>query len=664
MAEYDNDGIPIQGLAEFTDGDYLLGSDEGDKPATFSKKVLSDALYKDSVGRRKKLTHIGNLKDGDLLFGLRDDEPVIYTYDAIIGAKPKGLVFSDNTVTDTGGGVKVVFRVVDREGFDFKYRLKYVGGEFNEWSANRKSGAFLSYPLYPVPLGPQTIEVQAKTAFTTQNVVWRANVDVTASNNEDVSVDLTATGGEDIANVSATITDTSGDEVYWRGKHDLGKYTDWQGPFTSPHQLTWKPSVPGGVRVITVQGKSFDNPPFAEKSSTVTVTEAPLLPGQFKLIDPQATHDRNVEFMKTIRYNASADLTQLKLIARKHTGEWLYNGAWFMKKGENRISIPVTLPYNVGSTDVDTGTKFFWKVVMEGGSIEHEFEISTLAPPNIAPDMTGYGDPVKHYNFGTGGNITNAAQLSAEFDWGMYHGSDDPNHPKNNAAEWSLFTDFTSDNYSFGSDYLAIRPINTVDPAIPAKDDITSGSIRSKYTVEAESFKSYFIEANINLPAGKGFWPAFWMFPHGGGDKGHSEVDIFEFVGSIDERNDDGDFIDLHTNLHAHGDILPRTGNVQYGSTLSDMIPSPSTLSATYALEIDGPNKRLKYFYNGRMIRDTHYDFHATDGSGWAPAPSPNVIINLAVGGGWPGPADDVNAYSGGQQNMLIRYLKIFSKTG
>ncbi|MCK5919877.1 MAG: hypothetical protein KAG66_02990, partial [Methylococcales bacterium] len=417
--EFTVEGVPVADVGAFTDKDYLLGADEGQSPAIFSKSAVTKAMYAYFLSKQAEATHIGKMQDGDLVLGLRAGEPVIYTYEAITGAKPTGIGYSAVSVADKGASVLVKATLTDREGSPMQWRIKYVGGEFNEWSDPSPSGILtLEHLLTPVPVGAQTIEIEAKDAFITTPAVYRANVNVTTAGNDDVTLTMTAADGEESSAVTATITDASGDKVYWRGKHDLGSYTDWQGPFTSPHSLTWTPAIPGGTRVVTLQGKSQDSAPFPEESRTVTITETPLLPGQFKLVDGHAAHDRNVEFIKTIRFNASADVTQLKLIARKHTGEWIYNGAWFVKQGEYRIGIPVTLPHTIGSTNPNDGTAYFWKVVMEGSSVEYEFPVSTVAPPDIQPTVASYGTPDHDWNFGTGGNITNDAQLAAEFNWG------------------------------------------------------------------------------------------------------------------------------------------------------------------------------------------------------------------------------------------------------
>ena len=661
--EYTIEGVPVVDVDAFTEADYLLGADEGQNPAIFSKNAVTTSIYNYFLEQQKDAPHIGKMQDGDLVMGLRAGQPVIYTYEAIIGAKPTGIGYSAVSLTDKGASVLVKATLTDREGNQMQWRIKYVGGQFNEWSDPSPSGVItLDHLISPVPVGAQTIEIEAKDAFITTPVVYRANVNVTTAGNGDVTLTMTAADGEEVSAVTATITDASGDPVYWRGKHDLGGFTDWQGPFTSPHSLTWTPAVPGGTRVITLQAKSQDAAPYPEESRTVTITETPLLPGQFKLIDGNAAHDRNVEFVKTIRFNASADVTQVKLIARKHTGEWIYNGAWFVKQGEHTIGIPVTLPYTVGATDPQDGTAYFWKVVMEGSSIEYEFPISTVAPSNIQPSVASYGTPDHGWNFGTGGNVTNEAQLTNSFEWGMFHGVNDPHHTKNNETEWQNFTAFSSSNYRFDSDSLALIPINAVAPNAPVKDDITSGSIRSIATIDFAANKSFYIEAMIDLPRGKGFWPAFWLYSTPG-NRGNSEIDIFEFVGSVDELNDNREFTDLHTNLHQHGAVAPRMNHVQYGSTVPGMDPSPSNGFNKYALEVDGPEKRLRYYYNDRMIRNSSYDPNITGGKGWTPAGPAEVIINLAIGGSWPGPADNAADYDT-LGEMRVDYLNIYSKIG
>ena len=51
---------------------------------------------------------------------------------------------------------------------------------------------------------------------------------------------------------------------------------------------------------------------------------------------------------------------------------------------------------------------------------------------------------------------------------------------------------------------------------------------------------------------------------------------------------------------------------------------------------------------------------HASEG--WGAAVDPAVIIGLAIGGSWPGPADRVSDYTGTSGEMQIDYLKVYSK--
>lgn len=141
------------------------------------------------------------------------------------------------------------------------------------------------------------------------------------------------------------------------------------------------------------------------------------------------------------------------------------------------------------------------------------------------------------------------------------------------------------------------------------------------------------VEARIKLPIGQGVWPAFWMlganintvsWPQCG------EIDIMEHINA--------DSL-IHGSLHWNG-----------GNTSQQISSTPSGYHV-YAIEWNAQQVR---FY----VDDTLYD---TETVGAVPAFQLPffIILNVAVGGNWPGPIND----SVLPAKMYVDYVRVYKQT-
>ncbi|MFZ2490806.1 MAG: glycoside hydrolase family 16 protein [Thermoanaerobaculia bacterium] len=165
-------------------------------------------------------------------------------------------------------------------------------------------------------------------------------------------------------------------------------------------------------------------------------------------------------------------------------------------------------------------------------------------------------------------------------------------------------------------------------------------------------------EVRAKLPGGKGLWPAHWLYPQNrdwamerlmadvvaaGNEKlipedrpWYSEIDIMEFLG------------------HEPGVVY---GTLHYHSFSGEKKSSSGTLKGdtdftkdfhVYALEWD-PDQ-IRWYVDGRMI-------HATrDG---VPHTPHYLILNTAVGGGWPGNPDSTTVFP---QYHDIDYVRVYQR--
>lgn len=159
------------------------------------------------------------------------------------------------------------------------------------------------------------------------------------------------------------------------------------------------------------------------------------------------------------------------------------------------------------------------------------------------------------------------------------------------------------------------------------------------------------IEARIKLPYGQGLWPAFWMLPTDnkyGKWAASGEIDILEAVNSNAAGGNT-----MYGSLH-YGGVDPNNVFTTIGYT-----PASSIVDNyhTYAVEWE-PTEVRWYIDNVR---------HSVQNKWWSaggPFPAPfdqrfHVLLNVAVGGNWPGNPDASTTFP---QRMEVDYVRVYQK--
>jgi len=191
-----------------------------------------------------------------------------------------------------------------------------------------------------------------------------------------------------------------------------------------------------------------------------------------------------------------------------------------------------------------------------------------------------------------------------------------------------------------------------------------SGMIRSKTT-----FKYGYFEARIKLPAAKGVWPAFWL--NSDADKNGKvhwppEVDIFEFV-----NNGKEDRVEM---LHSGVVDRTKTGEKSYweggiieadpkfkprGSNRGGAYYAPFNFPGDYHIfaALWDTDDTFTILVDNKKIVKYRYKWMWPTGED---APYAHVLLNLAIGGQWPGRhgIDDA-AFP---QAMTIDYVRVYQK--
>jgi beta-glucanase (GH16 family) len=161
------------------------------------------------------------------------------------------------------------------------------------------------------------------------------------------------------------------------------------------------------------------------------------------------------------------------------------------------------------------------------------------------------------------------------------------------------------------------------------------------------SIKHGRIEARLKLPRGQGIWPAFWMLGDGFGRvpwPACGEIDIMEMVGHQPGT--------LYGTLHGPG------YSAGDGLVKSIELPAGETFADTYhVFAVDWWPGRIDWRLDGKIYHSlTAADLPA--GMRWVFDDTPFfLLLNLAVGGKWPGYPDDTTILP---QEYRIDYVRVY----
>lgn len=178
--------------------------------------------------------------------------------------------------------------------------------------------------------------------------------------------------------------------------------------------------------------------------------------------------------------------------------------------------------------------------------------------------------------------------------------------------------------------------------------EYTSGKVRTK---RRASWKYGRFEIKAILPKGRGIWPAIWLLPDKetyGGWASSGEIDIMELVGHEPNK--------VHGTLH-HGGSWPR--NIHHGKPFELKESEGDFSGKPHVFTLEWEEGVIRWFVDGQL-----YQTQTEWKSEGAPFPAPfnqpfHFILNLAVGGQWPGNPDATTTFP---QRMTVDYIRVYQK--
>lgn len=191
--------------------------------------------------------------------------------------------------------------------------------------------------------------------------------------------------------------------------------------------------------------------------------------------------------------------------------------------------------------------------------------------------------------------------------------------------------------------------IKTLKETFTGTDNITRDYTSARLLTKSKFTQAYGrFEARLRVPYGQGIWPAFWMLGDNINTAGWptcGEIDIMENIGREPSI--------VHGTVHGPG------YSGASGITAAYTLPSGQKFSDdfhTFAVEWE-PN--VMRFYVDGLLYKTRTPADLPAGTPWVFDHPFFILLNVAVGGGFPGNPDATTVFP---QQMRVDYVRVYQR--
>jgi beta-glucanase (GH16 family) len=157
-------------------------------------------------------------------------------------------------------------------------------------------------------------------------------------------------------------------------------------------------------------------------------------------------------------------------------------------------------------------------------------------------------------------------------------------------------------------------------------------------------------EARIKIPKGQGIWPAFWMLGDDIDKFGWpkcGEIDIMESIGKEPAL--------VHGTIHGPG----YSGDKGIGSPFA--LPTNADFADDFHIySVEWEPKVIRFYVDDHLYA-TRSPAELPQGAKWVYTHPFFLLLNVAVGGNWPGSPDATTHFP---QTMLVDYLRVYKRAG
>jgi beta-glucanase (GH16 family) len=185
--------------------------------------------------------------------------------------------------------------------------------------------------------------------------------------------------------------------------------------------------------------------------------------------------------------------------------------------------------------------------------------------------------------------------------------------------------------------------------AITARAESFGGNMYTSARLKTQGIAAFAygrFEARVKLPEGQGIWPAFWLLGQditSAGWPACGEIDVVENIGR--EPNI------VHGTVHGPG--------YSGGAGLTAQLTLPARVSLDYhTFAIEWEASAIRWYVDDALY-STKTTADLPTGTRWVFDHPFFIILNLAVGGQWPGNPDATTAFP---QIMLVDYVRVYQR--
>lgn len=247
--------------------------------------------------------------------------------------------------------------------------------------------------------------------------------------------------------------------------------------------------------------------------------------------------------------------------------------------------------------------------------------------------------------------------MRAETGWSLVWADEfsQPNGSSPDPAKWAMETE----GGGWGNNELQYYTARTNNARIEngqliieARQESFSGSNYTSARLKTQGKVSWLygrMEARIKIPKTQGIWPAFWMlgtnitsvnWPNCG------EIDIMENIGREPTQ--------VHGTIHGPG--------YSGGGSIGRAYPSPGNAAFGddfHLYAIEWTTNQIKWFVDGVQFFGVN-PASLPAGAAWVFNKPEYILLNVAVGGNWPGNPDGTTVFP---QRMVVDYVRVYAPT-
>ena len=207
--------------------------------------------------------------------------------------------------------------------------------------------------------------------------------------------------------------------------------------------------------------------------------------------------------------------------------------------------------------------------------------------------------------------------------------------------ELQYYTDFPENSYiEDGSLVIEAREEKYIGR------NYTSARLR---TLGKGDWKYGRFESRMRLPEGQGICPAFRMLPSAwkyGGWPASGEIDIMEMVGHLPGQ--------VHGTLHYGG-----LANHIYTGDHFDLPAGEKFIDDFHVFAVEWEEGEIRWYIDGELVQ-TQNKWETKNKEFPAPFDEDfHIILNLAVGGNWPGSPDETTTFP---QKLIVDYVRVYQR--